>query len=79
MNFKSFYKEATHQQIDKVVSDKDWQSFRKKLKGLSTTTKLQKLSQWVRKKNNSKKAKLQADNYRGALRRGGLLKPKNKN
>jgi hypothetical protein len=79
VNFKIFYKEATHQQIDKAVADKDWQSFRKTLKGLSTTTKLQKLSQWVNKKKNSKKAKLQADNYRGALRRGGLLNPKNKN
>ena len=77
VNFKQFYKEQTHLEIDKAVSDKGWQTFRKNLKGLSTSTKLQKLSQWVNKKNESKKAKLQASNYRGALRRAGLLKAKN--
>jgi len=75
MNFKDYFTEATHQQIDKVVSNKDWQKFRENLKGLSTSTKLQKLSNWVHKKHGSKKAKLQASNYRGALRRGGQLKP----
>lgn len=79
MHFKKFYIEQTHAQIDKAVSNKDWQTFRKNLKGLSTTTKLQKLSQWVNKKGGSKKAKLQADNYRGALRRAGLMKPKKHN
>jgi hypothetical protein len=75
MTFKIFYIEQTHAEIDKVVSDKDWQNFRKSLKGLSTSTKLQKLSQWVNKKNGSKKAKLQSSNYKGALRRAGLLEP----
>jgi len=75
MNFKTFFYEATHQQIDKAVSSDDWQKFRVSLKGLSTSTKLQKLSNWVVKKHNSKRAKLQASNYRGALRRGGQLKP----
>jgi hypothetical protein len=78
MNFKTFFNEATHQQIDKAVSASDWQKFRKSLKGLSTSTKLQKLSNWVSKKHDSKKAKLQASNYRGALRRGGQLKPEKK-
>jgi hypothetical protein len=78
MNFKTFFIEATHKQIDKAVSDNDWQKFRKSLKGLETSTKLQKLSNWVDKKHGSKKAKLQASNYRGALRRGGQLKPQKK-
>lgn len=76
MDFKKFYIEQTHAEVDKVVSDKDWQTFRKGLKGLSTSTKLQKLSQWVKKKNASKKSKLQVSNYKGALKRAGLLKPK---
>lgn len=75
MTFKNFYLEQTHAEVDKAVSNKDWQDFRKSLKGLSTSTKLQKLSQWVKKKNASKKAKLQVSNYKGALRRAGLLKP----
>lgn len=75
MTFKIFYIEQTHAEVDKAVSDKDWQNFRKNLKGLSTSTKLQKLSQWTNKKKKSKKAKLQVSNYKGALRRAGLLKP----
>ena len=76
MNFKKFFTEQTHAEVNKAVSDKGWQKFRKSLKGLSTSTKLQKLSQWVKNKKSSKKAKLQASNYRGALRRGGQLAPK---
>lgn len=75
MDFKKFYSEQTHAEVDKAVSNKDWQTFRKSLKGLSTPTKLQKLSQWVKKKGGSKKAELQVSNYKGALRRAGLLKP----
>lgn len=66
-------KEETHEQIDKAVSTNDWQKFRKSLKGLSTSTKLSKLSSWVKKKGGSKRAKLQVHNYKGALKRGGLL------
>jgi len=73
-DFDSLFLEATHQQIDKVVSSKSWQKFRLSLKGLSTSSKLQKLSQWVSNHHNSPQAKLQASNYRGALRRGGQLK-----
>ena len=73
-DFKTLFLEATHEEIDKAVSSDSWQDFRKGLKGLSTSSKLQKLSQWVSKHNNSSKAKLQASNYRGALRRGGQLK-----
>lgn len=73
-DFDSLFLEATHQQIDKAVSSDSWQKFRLSLKGLSTSSKLQKLSQWVSKHHNSPQAKLQASNYRGALRRGGQLK-----
>jgi hypothetical protein len=73
-DFETLFSEATHQQIDKVVSSDNWQKFRLSLKGLSTSSKLQKLSQWVSKHHNSPQAKLQASNYRGALRRGGQLK-----
>lgn len=73
-DFQTLFSEATHEEIDKAVSSDEWQKFRKSLKGLSTSSKLQKLSQWVSKHKGSKKAKLQASNYRGALRRGGQLK-----
>ena len=73
-DFETLFSEATHQQVDKAVSSDSWQKFRLSLKGLSTSSKLQKLSQWVSKHHNSPQAKLQASNYRGALRRGGQLK-----
>ena len=73
ISFREYIKEQTHKEIASAVRPKDWQTFRKSLKGLSTSTKLQKLSQWVSKKGGSKKAKLQASNYRNALKRGGLL------
>jgi hypothetical protein len=76
MNFKSFFLEQSHKEIGKAVHHADWQKFRKSLKGLSTSSKLSKLSRWVASKKSSKTAKLQADNYRNALRRGGQLKPK---
>lgn len=76
MKFSEYYTEQTHAQIDKAVKNQSWQSFRKSLKGLSTKTKLSKLSNWVSKHGGSKQAKLQADNYRNALRRAGQLKPK---
>jgi len=76
MNFKNFFIEQTHKEIAKAVHHDDWQRFRKSLKGLSTSSKLSKLSHWVSKKGGTKTAKLQASNYRGALRRGGLLTPK---
>lgn len=59
--------------VQKTVDDPAWQNFRKSLKGLSTQTKLTKLSQWTKKKKGSPKAKLQVSNYKGALKRGGLL------
>ena len=76
MKFKDFFIEQTHKEINKAVKHTDWQKFRKSLKGLSTSSKLSRLSHWVSKKKGSKTAKLQADNYRNALRRGGQLKPK---
>ena len=78
LSFKDFFLEATHKQVDKAVKSSNWQKFRKSLKGKSTSTKLQKLSQWTKSHHNSPKAKLQVSNYRGALRRGGQLPPTKK-
>lgn len=74
--FKEYLLEQTHAEIHKAVKGKKWQDFRKSLKGLSTKTKLSKLSNWVSNHKGSPQAKLQASNYKNALRRGGQLKAK---
>lgn len=57
-----------------AVKDADWQELRLSLKGESTPTKIRRLNGWLRKKNNSSRAKLQVINYMNALLRGGQLK-----
>lgn len=57
-----------------AVKDADWQELRLSLKGESTATKIRRLNGWLRKKNNSSRAKLQVINYMNALLRGGQLK-----
>ena len=60
-----------------AVKDTDWQQFRRSLKGLPTKSKITKLSGWLRKKGNSRRAQLQVVNYMNALLRGGQLKKGN--
>ncbi len=66
---KDIKKETTHKAKDQNFGGKAWQAFRNSLKGLSTSTKLQKLAA------SSFSDKLK-DNYRNALRRGGQLTAK---
>jgi len=54
------------------VRDSNWQSFRKSLKGLPTSEKLQRLDVW-RNTYKGRPAKVQIDNYINALKRGGQL------
>lgn len=55
-----------------AVNDPIWQDFRKGLKGLATSTKLRRLSEYARS-HRGERAKVQVSNYRNALRRAGLL------
>jgi hypothetical protein len=64
----------TREEIQKYVKDTRWQHFRLGLQGLSTTEKLVKLEQWLREHGNSRASQVQVENYRNALRRGGLIK-----
>lgn len=59
--------------IQKAIKSKSWQDYRKSLKGLSTNTKLVKLNEWISKNNYSANSLIQVENYKNALRRGGLL------
>jgi len=60
------------QEIKKCIDNKDWQSFRLSLKGLSTKVKLQKLNQY-KKEHNSKCGNVRVINYENALKRAGQL------
>lgn len=57
------------------VRDKDWQHFRKSLKGFPTGEKLYELKQWLESKTNRhpRRTRVQVDNYLNALKRGGQL------
>jgi hypothetical protein len=73
MKFVEYLNEKLlHKEIMNCVKYKNWQEFRESLKGLSTSVKLKKVKEWVKKKD-SKCAKIQATNYINALKRGGLV------
>lgn len=63
----------TRAEIQRAVRDPQWQEFRKSLKGLSTEEKLNKLRSWLLRHPGSKKAQIQVQNYKNALKRGGQL------
>jgi len=65
--------QLTRKQIQESLKDKKWQVFRKRLKGKSTSWKLQELRFWLIKHKFSKKAKIQVLNYQNALRSTGQL------
>lgn len=78
---------TTKERIKYAVSDEDWQSLRKSLKGLPTETKLDKLKRYYndvkheqgahfgQKEATECPACIRIDNYIKALCRGGQLKP----
>lgn len=68
-------------EIGEAVRDEYWQAFRQTLKGLPTTTKLDKLKEYrdlhTARSNPfpivTAEAQVQIDNYLNALKRGGLI------
>jgi hypothetical protein len=70
------FKEMTlkREQIQKAIKNEAWQDFRKGLKGLSTTSKLNKLSNYLKQQGNSPVAQVRVENYKNALKRGGQIK-----
>ena len=57
-----------------IIRDPAWQEFRKSLKGIPTTEKLNQLSGWLKKQKHSTQSNVQVSNYLNALKRGGQLK-----
>lgn len=60
------------------VGDPKWQKFRRSLKGLPTTMKLDKLAEWRKGhlfifETPTRESQVQVDNYVNALKRGGQL------
>lgn len=80
---KSWGKEILHTSkqeiLDYCVNDSQWQEFRLSMKGVSTEKKLQMLHEWWHKNNamESRRARVQIDNYLNALKRGGQLNTAN--
>jgi len=74
---------TTHE-ISEAVEDEEWQRFRKKLKGLQTSEKLDKLYARLEQvlitssRDVFRKYEVQIDNYLNALRRGGQLDSNNR-
>ena len=58
--------------IQEAVDDKQWQTFRESLKGLSTAAKLRKLKEYERTRTGHR-AHVQVENYINALKRAGLI------
>ena len=58
--------------IAQAVKDKEWQTFRVSLKGLSTAAKLRKLKEYKRTRTGPR-AHVQVENYINALKRAGLI------
>lgn len=67
----------TRSEITEYVIDPEWQTFRKSLKGKSTTDKLCKLANWRADHLHNGKLdrgnEVRIDNYINALLRGGQL------
>ena len=57
------------------VGDEDWQAFRRTMKGMPTTVKLEMLDRWFLKNviEKPRRTQVQVDNYLKALKRGGQL------
>lgn len=64
---------VSKEEIMRCIKNKEWQAFRKSLKGLSTEEKLRRLRTW--KANHSGRcATVVVQNYINALKRGGQIK-----
>lgn len=62
------------EQIAEAVNNEHWQQFRRSLKGLPTSQKLNELrNYWVNYNHVNEKVRIRVDNYINALRRGGFL------
>ena len=68
ISFVSRYNVIVH-----CVNDDLWQDFRLSLKGISTEEKLSMLESWIQTAADEQIAKMQVDNYLGALKRGGQI------
>lgn len=69
----------TQAEISQAVNDAAWQRFRKSLKGLSTSQKLEHLEMYCQRREKdgnrlSRMDQVRVDNYINALLRGGQLK-----
>jgi hypothetical protein len=63
----------TRDEIITAINDPDWQAFRLRLLWLKTEQKLARLDEWLARQKNSRKAQVQVENYKNALRRAGQL------
>jgi hypothetical protein len=63
--------------IDKAVANKWWQIARRSMLGKSLKVKYKTLTEWLEVHSYSLESKIQVTNYVNALRRGGLVRPKN--
>lgn len=68
----------TAAEISEAVKDPKWQAFRKSLKGIPTTDKLDKLHDWIVQHRDAQSIvprliRVQVENYINALKRGGQL------
>lgn len=61
------------EEIQKAISDPEWQRFRESLKGLSTASKLRELDIYIRNHTRDPLARIRVQNYKNALKRAGLL------
>lgn len=68
----------TKAEIEQAVAFEDWQEFRLSLKGIDTSKKIRKLSEWLEDPyttSNQNDKDVQVLNYLNALARGGLIAP----
>lgn len=69
---------ATREEIAEAINDKEWQEFRKGLKGKSTADKLRALRKYYWRSDSleeDEKVDIRIDNYLKALARGGQIEP----
>lgn len=64
---------TTKSEIEKAIKDEKWQAYRVRMKGLTTQEKLVRLELWYLRGIESRRVKVQVDNYINALLRGGQL------
>ena len=71
---KLVFSKYDKEEIKNAVVKRDWQKHRFSMIGQSNNVKYRMLNQWLKKKRQSKIAKVQVTNYVNALKRAGLIK-----